>query len=405
MKFLRIADLCESVNVGFVGPSTRERDINGVPFLMGKNIGPGYLKLKSLDRVKKDFHLKNKKSQLRVGDIVVVRIGNSGQAVQIPEEFGEANCAGLVIIKKPNSLINPNYLVYYLNSPQGRAYSLSKATGTTRQTLNTKTVAETLVPIPSLEKQKKIVEKLDSAFAEIDLLEENLGYRISASEKLQESLLASFFDLDEDEVTTDYSFHSLGSVSLVKGGKRLPKGTKWSPTPTKYPYIRVTDMKLGRINEDNLVFVPDEIRPLIKNYTVNAGDVIISIAGTIGEIAVVPESLDKASLTENAAKIILQKEKLDSAYCSYFLRSPVCRREIDSLVRTTTQPKLALFRIESLRIPIPPIKRQREIVNTLHNGFSEIELLRLRFKTEKDFTVSLRQSFLSRAFTSEEAVA
>jgi type I restriction enzyme, S subunit len=307
----------------------------------------------------------------------------------------------LATIKANNGVALDRYIFYFLQTVDARDLCQDQA----YPSLNRDQIAGIKVPLPSLDEQLKIVEKLDNAFAEIDLLEENLGYRISATEKLQESLLASFFDLDEDEVTKDYSFHSLGSVSLVKGGKRLPKGTKWSPTPTKYPYIRVTDMKLGGINEDNLVFVPDEIRPLIKNYTVNAGDVIISIAGTIGEIAVVPESLDKASLTENAAKIILQKEKLDSAYCSYFLRSPVCRREIDSLVRTTTQPKLALFRIESLRIPIPPIKRQHEIVNTLQNGFSEIELLRLRFKVEKDLTVSLRQSFLSRAFTSEEAVA
>ena len=261
------------------------------------------------------------------------------------------------------------------------------------------------IPIPSLEKQREIVEKLDTAFAEIDLLEKNLDLRTSTTSNLQDSLLSSYFDLDEDEVTEDYSFHSLGSVSLVKGGKRLPKGTKWSPTPTKYPYIRVTDMKLGKINEDNLVFVPDEIRPLIKNYTVNAGDIIISIAGTIGEIAVVPESLDKASLTENAAKIILQKEILDPDYCSYFLKSPVCRREIDLLVRTTTQPKLALFRIESLRIPIPPIEKQLEIVEKLVSAFTEVDLLKAKIKTERDYATALRQSLLSSAFTQEDAVA
>jgi restriction endonuclease S subunit len=254
-----------------------------------------------------------------------------------------------------------------------------------------------------LEKQREIVESLDSAFAEIVLLEQNFRSRTSATEKLQASLLASFFDVDESGVRENYTFHSLGSVSLVKGGKRLPKGTKWSPTPTRYPYIRVTDIKLGKINEDNLVFVPDEIRPLIKNYTVNTGDIIISIAGTIGEIAVVPESLDKASLTENAAKIILQKEILDPDYCSYFLRSPVCRREIDSLVRTTTQPKLALFRIESLRIPIPSMEKQHEIVEKLDSAFTEIELLKTQIRVEKDHAVALRQSLLSSAFTREEA--
>jgi type I restriction enzyme S subunit len=322
-------------------------------------------------------------------------------SIHISEPFSWIN-GNAMVVQPFETIVTRDYMKYAL---LGGINIKSAISGTAQPQITRESLSPIQIPVPSLEKQREIVEKLDNAFAEIDLLEENLGFRILATEKLQASLLASFFDLDEDEVTNDYSFHSLGSVSVVKGGKRLPKGTKWSPTSTKYPYIRVTDMKLGRINEDNLVFVPDEIRPLIKNYTVNSGDIIISIAGTIGEIAVVPESLDKASLTENAAKIILQKEKLNSDYCSYFLRSPVCRREIDSLVRTTTQPKLALFRIESLRIPIPPIVRQLEIVNILHNGFSEIEALRLRFKMEKNLTVSLRQSFLSSAFTPEEAVA
>jgi type I restriction enzyme S subunit len=302
-----------------------------------------------------------------------------------------------------SKLVEPRYLYFYLISVKD--YFSDNAVGATVKSLRRRHFTDLDIPLPPLETQREIVKKLDKAFAEIELLEENLDLRTSTTENLQASLLASFFDLDEDEVSEDYSFNSLGSVSLVKGGKRLPKGTKWSSTPTKYPYIRVTDMKLGKINEDNLVFVPDEIRPLIKNYTVNAGDIIISIAGTIGEIAVVPESLDKASLTENAAKIILQKEILDSEYCSYFLRSPVCRKEIDLLVRTTTQPKLALFRIESLRIPIPPIEKQHEIVIKLDSAFAEIRSLRSRIKQEKHFTASLRQSLLSSAFKEEESVA
>ena len=336
-------------------------------------------------------------------DILIGRYGASVGKILTGLE-GAYNVALMKVIPK-SELVNRDFLYYYLLSNAFQENLQNVSDRSAQNGFSKEDIRPFEVPIPSIEKQREIVEKLDSAFAEIDLLEENLDLRTSTTENLQASLLASFFDLNEDKVTEDYSFHSLGSVSLVKGGKRLPKGTKWSPTPTKYPYIRVTDMKLGKINEDNLVFVPDEIRPLIKNYTVNTRDIIISIAGTIGEIAVVPESLDKASLTENAAKIVLQKEILDSDYCSYFLRSPVCRREIDSLVRTTTQPKLALFRIESLRIPIPPIKKQQEIVEKLDIAFAEIESLRHRIKMEKNFTISLRQSLLSIAFTQEEAVA
>jgi len=307
-------------------------------------------------------------------------------------------------IQNTSDAFDLKYLYYGINS---YLKAIEDVTGyTTVKHLSSSTILNIEFPLPSLEKQREIVEKLNGAFTEIDLLEQNLGSRTTSVENLQAALLSSFFDLNEYEApSADYSFNSLGSVSSVKGGKRLPKGTKWSPIPTSYPYIRVTDMKNGRINEDKLVFVPDEIRPSIKNYTVNTGDLIISIAGTIGEIAVVPDSLDKASLTENAARIILQKDKLDPEYCSYFLRSPVCRREIDSLIRTTTQPKLALFRIESLRIPVPSLKKQGEIVKRLDSAFAEIETLRAQISREKAYASSLRQSLLSSAFTQEEAVA
>lgn len=336
--------------------------------------------------------------------VVVARFAMSEKCTRRVNGKFALNDSGLTLSPKDQSVLRQDYLDYFVLSLNDQIYE--SARGTAQKNLDVPAFRQMKVVYPvSLEKQREIVEKLDSTFLEVDLLEENLELRTSTTANLQASLLSSFFDLDEKEVTEDYSFHFLGSVSLVKGGKRLPKGTKWSPTPTKYPYIRVTDMKLGKINEDNLVFVPDEIRPLIKNYTVNAGDIIISIAGTIGEIAVVPESLDKASLTENAAKIILQKEILDPDYCSYFLRSPVCRREIDLLVRTTTQPKLALFRIESLIIPIPSIEKQLEIVKKLNNAFTEIDLMKAKIKIEIDYATALRQALLSSSFTQEEAVA
>ena len=69
-----IRDVCADVNVGHVGTSSDVRDPRGISFLMGKYVGPGFLKLKALERVTTSFHISQKKSQLHEGDIVVVRI-------------------------------------------------------------------------------------------------------------------------------------------------------------------------------------------------------------------------------------------------------------------------------------------------------------------------------------------
>jgi restriction endonuclease S subunit len=56
-------------------------------------------------------------------------------------------------------------------------------------------------------------------------------------------------------------------------------------------------------------------------------------------------------------------------------------------------------------IPIPSLDEQRQIVEKLDSVTSEIELLKSRIRIEKDYTIALRQTLLSTAFTQEEAVA
>lgn len=415
MKFLRIADLCESVNVGFVGPSTRERDINGVPFLMGKNIGPGYLKLKSLDRVKKDFHLKNKNSQLSAGDIVVVRIGNSGQAVQIPEEFGEANCAGLVIIKKPNSLINPNYLVYYLNSPQGRAYSLSKATGTTRQTLNTKTVAETLVPIPSLEKQSEIVVKLDSAFAEIDLLEGNLKLREKKANELLKSILGVMFKstVDEEESSNPSANQELAmkSLSLKEVCEFFGDGD-WieskDQSDSGIRLIQTGNVGVGVFKDriEKARWISEETFKKLRCTEIVEGDVLISrLPDPVGRSCLIPALEHKAITAVDCSIIRFDPKKINAKFFVYYSQSSEYAKAIGPLISGSTRQRISRENLGTIKIPLPFLEKQLEIVKKLDLVFAEIELLKAQFKIEKEYSIALRQSLLSSSFSQEESVA
>ena len=156
----------------------------------------------------------------------------------------------------------------------------------------------------------------------------------------------------------------IGDLAIVKGGKRLPKGVTYSKEKTPFPYIRVTDFKGGSIDTNNLRYITKEIRDIISRYTISSSDIYISIAGTIGVVGMVPDELDNANLTENAAKIVLCKY-IDSQYIYRLLDSPLIQQQIETQTISTTQPKLALFRIESLKIPLPPLNEQQRIVSTI----------------------------------------
>ncbi|HDV6090287.1 TPA: restriction endonuclease subunit S, partial [Staphylococcus pseudintermedius] len=140
-------------------------------------------------------------------------------------------------------------------------------------------------------------------------------------------------------------FRKLGEFCTVKGGKRLPKGTQLQESKTNHPYLRIKDFNNGNIDINNLMYISEEVFNKISNYTINKGNIFLSIVGTIGLVDVIEEELDKSSLTENAVKIYSNDEKqLSTEFLSYFLKSTMGQHEISIRTVGSTQPKLAITR-------------------------------------------------------------
>ena len=181
----------------------------------------------------------------------------------------------------------------------------------------------------------------------------------------------------------------LGDLILVKGGKRLPKGAEYSQYITGHPYIRVCDMTLGSVKtpKEELKYITDEAFEKIKRYTITSDDLFISIAGSIGITGLISEELSGANLTENAAKLVIKDNDLIcKKYLSWYLNT-AGRESINSQIKATSQPKLALFRIEELQIPLPPLEEQKRIAAILDKAdgirrkLAYTEIVEIRLQT------------------------
>lgn len=166
----------------------------------------------------------------------------------------------------------------------------------------------------------------------------------------------------------------LGNIATVKGGKRLPKGTSLITTPNKHPYIRVRDLNGRRTLEldSSFEFVDDETQKTISRYIVNAGDIVLSIVGTIGLVAIVGKSLDKANLTENCVKLA-SLTGIDRDYLYYFLKSSFGQQEITRGTVGAVQAKLPIKNIQDITIPLPDEFTQRKIAAILASMDEKIE--------------------------------
>ena len=68
-------------------------------------------------------------------------------------------------------------------------------------------------------------------------------------------------------------------------------------------------MKNHTISSDKLKYITEDTFQLIKNYIINKEDLYLTIAGTIGNVGVIPEKFDGMNLTEKCRKINRYKNK------------------------------------------------------------------------------------------------
>ena len=170
------------------------------------------------------------------------------------------------------------------------------------------------------------------------------------------------------DIPDSWEWVRLGDVVEIKGGKRVPKGKKLSDQKSYCPYIRVADMSNNTIQIKNLKYVNKEIYDQIHNYTITADDLYFSIAGTIGKVGRVPQSLNGALLTENAAKITSYQINLN--YLVQILKSPIVAQQHSRILSKVAQPKLSLIKLKQTFIPLPPLSEQSRIAAKIAQLFA-----------------------------------
>ena len=122
-------------------------------------------------------------------------------------------------------------------------------------------------------------------------------------------------------------------------------------------------MKDHTVLLSSLKYIDEDVFAEIKNYTISSNDLYLTIAGTIGDVGLVPAELDGANLTENAAK--LTDIKCSKLYLMYVLMSSIAQDHFCSRFHQVAQPKLSLETASSTLIPLPPYREQLRIAEGL----------------------------------------
>lgn len=370
---------------------------SGINFIKIESIIKGVINKSSINSyISIDAYEALGRSQLEEGDLLFSIAGSIGTSALVTKDILPANTnQALAIIRGYEKYALPNFLLNALRSSIIDS-TKAKKRGGALQNISLVDIKNAEIPLPPLSEQKRIVEKLDALLSRIDQAVNNLQESLGLAEALFASELNIVFSVIEDR-------QEIAALAEVKGGKRLPKGCQLQDEKTDYPYIRVSDFNdNGSIDVLNVKFITKEVQEKISRYTITKQDLYISIAGTIGKTGFVPQELDGANLTENAAKLVIKnRDTLFLNYLYYFTKTSDFASQAGLATKQVAQPKLALTRLSKIQIPLCDISQQKRIVKKLDQVAKNKEELKDKLQGQIDDLNALKASLLDAAFRGE----
>ncbi len=396
MKLLKLVEVCNLVGGGTPSKANSGFYLGDIPWATVRDMRSRWLE----DTEHKINEVAVRQSSTNVipaGNVVLASRVGLGKVVQLKRDTA-INQDLRALIPRQNSNVDSSYLYYWTLSISPQIISAGK--GATVQGVTLPFLENLEIPVPTIDKQKEIVKRLDKAFAEIDSLEKNLRVGDEKANQLLQSLLSSAFSSTaEDNGSSNNSEVEMNSTNLVPLGTVAEVIAGQSPEGIYYNSIgNGTPFYQGK-KEFGEKFLGEATTWTTKiTKLAEPGDILMSVRAPVG-----PINFSTQQICIGRGLAAIRAEKLvDKNYLFYFLlhKQPEISGNTGAVFDSINKDQ-----ISSIEIPVPSLEKQIEIINKLDIAFAEIESLKLQIKSERDYAVALRQSILSSAFTLEEAVA
>ena len=411
-KLVTVEDLSEIITKGST-PTTYGHNYteSGIPFLRAENVSDNHLNFNNLKYISRETHNFLKRSIIKPNDVLLTIAGSIGRTAVVPIESKEMNANQAVSIIRLNHNCLPEYLSYFLNSNLAKQQIIGSQVITSIPNLSLSMIAKLSLPLPPKDIQKKIVQKLDYIFGEIEkrkkmiipLQEINklkiLSYttyqnvlKLALSGKLTKQNNEESNTLDRmSKKTTIHTSNSNGTK--FKDLPKLPNGWEWITmdevtdlitdgdhlTPPRLddgkPMLSAKNIRDGFIDWENIQYVSDsDFQKSLKRCNPTKGDVLmVCVGATIGRAAIV--ETDEPFMLVRSVALLRPSNKIYPHYLLAVINYSETQKHMLNNRNISAQPGLYLSQIKKIPVPLPPLKEQEHIVEKLRNYKEKIDII------------------------------
>lgn len=403
------------------------------------------------------------KFKLKKDDIVIARTGATTGKSFLIKEINHKSVFASYLIRVRGIKVLSEYLWDYMNANIYWQQITEFSSGIAQPGVNAQKLENLLIPLPPIEEQKRIVNKLDYFFDKIQKVKEIIEEVKEKNEARKESILSKAFtgeltakwradnihsakellskindeklinweqecqkaeaegrkkptkpklkSIDEMivpndeipyEIPNNWVWLKLGETGNYKKGPFGSSLTKSMFVPKGENTVKVYEQK-NAIQKDwtlgNYYITEDYFNQAMTSFEVKEDDIIVSCAGTIGETYIMPKGSEKGIINQALMKIELN-ETIDKNYYLFYF-DYILKRVSNTLSNGSAIKNIPPFKIfKELPFTLPPIEEQKEIVRILDNIFTKENLINELISLE-DKIQALEKSILSKAFHGE----
>lgn len=286
------------------------------------------------------------------------------------------------------------YYVLMIRTPD----IISRASGSTFKEVNGKEVGKTIIPLPPLKEQERIVKKLENSFEElakaekayIELQRLSDDFRAAIfQEAIQGKLIPQLADdgvveqLGKEpekvpfEIPESWKWVTFDQVLLLENGdrgKNYPSKDKLSEANTGYPFVSAINLRNGFIDFNNMRFMSLDQASKIRSGHIQKGDCLFCIRGSLGKFGF--SNFDGGAIASSLV-ILRIKNKISHEFLKIILNSPLVEYQISAQKNGTAQPNLGANVLSSFLLPLPPLKEQDRIVKKVDELLTQVASLKI----------------------------
>ena len=260
--------------------------------------------------------------------------------------------------------LDPEYLMLWFSRPEFDRYARYKSHGSVREIFDWNELCMVELPVPDIEKQRKIVKAYKTITDRIDL-KQKINDNLANTEQL---ILHQAISKNQ---TIPLSLNEIAEFIDGDRGKNYPTFDEFSASGFCL-FLNASNVTSSGFNFDSCMFVTEEKDKIMRNGHLLLNDIVFTSRGTLGNVALYDKNIKYKNVRINSGMLIIRPKGINlSPYFIYtLLKSNYMKSAIEQFRSGSAQPQLPIKDLQNITFDIP---ESQNVLDDLEHRFFKIE--------------------------------